>query len=81
MPFFTPLIGLLVVHLLTSTARCDDWVQAAGPNGNFIVEGNAPLSFSVARNAAILWRVATPFLPPPLRSKGGFKALLPKANS
>ena len=31
--------------------------------------------------AAVVIAPSTPFLPPPLRSKGGFKALPPKANS
>ena len=60
MQFLTPLTWLLVGHLLISTARCDDWPQAAGPRGNFVVEGNAPLSFSVARNEGVLWRVPMP---------------------
>ncbi len=60
MRFLPTLTGLFVVHMLTSTARCDDWVQAAGPGGNFIVEGKAPLSFSVASDEGVLWRVPLP---------------------
>jgi outer membrane protein assembly factor BamB len=60
MRFLTTLAPLLVVHLLICPARCDDWVQAAGPGGNFIVEGKAPLRFSVARDEAVRWRVPLP---------------------
>ena len=52
--------GLLVAHFLTGTARCENWGQAAGPNGNFIVKGKAPLKFSITRDEAVLWRVPLP---------------------
>jgi len=37
-----------------------DWPQAAGPNHNYRVTGEAPGSFSVAGNQKILWRVPLP---------------------
>ena len=46
--------------MLIGSARCDDWGQASGPNGNFITEGKAPASFSVARDEGVLWRVPLP---------------------
>ncbi len=46
--------------MLIGSARCDDWGQAAGPNSNFIAEGKAPQSFSVARDEGVLWRVPLP---------------------
>ncbi|MDB4669451.1 PQQ-like beta-propeller repeat protein [bacterium] len=50
----------LLLLLLIGSARCDDWGQASGPNGNFITEGKAPASFSVARGEGVLWRVPLP---------------------
>jgi len=46
--------------LLIGSARCDDWGQASGPNGNFIVEGNAPATFSVSRNEGVKWCAPLP---------------------
>lgn len=60
MRFLPSLPGLLACGILISTAQCDDWVQAAGPNGNFVVEGKAPVSFSVARDEGVRWRVPLP---------------------
>jgi hypothetical protein len=37
-----------------------DWPQAAGPNHDYRVAGEAPKSFSVSRNQNILWRVPLP---------------------
>jgi outer membrane protein assembly factor BamB len=53
------LIAFLVL-LQMGVSQCDDWRQAAGPNGNFIVEGKAPVSFSVARDEEVRWRVPLP---------------------
>jgi len=41
-------------------ACASDWRQAAGPNGNFVVEGDAPGAFSVAGDEGVLWRVPLP---------------------
>lgn len=38
----------------------DNWHQAAGPNGNNVVNGHAPTNFSVTHNKNILWRVNLP---------------------
>jgi len=40
--------------------RSADWPQAAGPNSNFAVQGNAPAEFSVTHNRNILWRTPLP---------------------
>ena len=37
-----------------------DWPLAAGPKHNYQTSGNAPKSFSVARNQSIRWRVPLP---------------------
>jgi len=50
----------LLLFLLIGSARCDDWGQASGPNGNFIVEGNAPATFSVSRNEGVKWCAPLP---------------------
>ena len=55
MRFFVFLLLLPIV-----SAQANDWGQAAGPNGNFIVEGKAPFSFSVANEEGIRWRVPLP---------------------
>ena len=46
--------------MLIGSARCDDWRQASGPNGNFIVEGTAPATFSVSRNEGVKWCTPLP---------------------
>jgi len=37
-----------------------DWPQGAGPNGNFQVDGNAPVHWSVAANQNIAWKITLP---------------------
>lgn len=37
-----------------------DWPQAAGPHGNFAMEGDAPADFSVTHNRNVLWRAPLP---------------------
>ncbi len=37
-----------------------DWPQAAGPDGNFAVPGNAPAEFSVTHGRNVLWRTKLP---------------------
>jgi outer membrane protein assembly factor BamB len=51
---------LLAIQLLATVARGDDWTQTAGSGGNFVAEGKAPPSFSIARGEGILWRVPLP---------------------
>lgn len=56
-------ITLLIIMsgcTLSSTLKSDSWHQAAGPNGNNVVDGKAPTNFSVAHNKNILWRVNLP---------------------
>ena len=53
-------ILVLLLSAVTQLAVAADWPQAAGPNGNFVVEGKAPASFSVARNENVRWRTALP---------------------
>ncbi len=41
-------------------AKASDWPQASGPNANFVVEGDAPVAFSVALGEGVLWRTPLP---------------------
>ena len=50
----------LLLLLLIGSAQCDDWGQASGPNGNFIIEGTAPATFSVSRNEGVKWCTPLP---------------------
>lgn len=52
-----PISLLMSIGLL---ARGEDWPQAAGPHGNWQVEGEPPTQWSVTRNENILWRTAMP---------------------
>ena len=38
----------------------DTWHQAAGPNADWKVEGEAPIQWSATRNENILWRTPMP---------------------
>ncbi|MCA9141015.1 MAG: PQQ-binding-like beta-propeller repeat protein [Planctomycetales bacterium] len=38
----------------------ENWHQAAGPNGNWQTDGNAPVHWSATRNENIRWRTAMP---------------------
>jgi len=51
---------MLLSLLLTGTAHCENWKHAAGPNGNFVVEGKAPTGFSVTHEWNVLWRTPLP---------------------
>lgn len=51
-------IQLLLFFAVTVSAR--DWPQAAGPNGNFSVAGNAPAEFSVTHGRHVIWRTPLP---------------------
>jgi outer membrane protein assembly factor BamB len=56
---FTSFAALLLS--ITSSDLCaTDWQQAAGPNGNFVVEGEAVDSFSGATNQNVVWRSPLP---------------------
>ena len=52
------LVSLLVVSC--AAARASDWPQAAGPNGNFVVSGEAPRQFSVSLHQNVIWRSPLP---------------------
>lgn len=57
--------GMRFLILLSIVATCSvgysqNWPQAAGPNGNWQVEGEAPLLWSVTRNENIAWRTPMP---------------------
>lgn len=60
MRFLVTIAAFLSTHLLAGTARAGTWGQAAGPDGNFIVEGKALPEFSVSRGEGVLWRVPLP---------------------
>ncbi|MGB0579956.1 MAG: PQQ-binding-like beta-propeller repeat protein [Limisphaerales bacterium] len=49
-----------LVFLLVVSASANDWPQAAGPNGDFSVKGNAPPEFSVTHGRNVLWRKKLP---------------------
>lgn len=54
---------LFVLTLVVASADmllASDWPQAAGPQGNFIVEGKAVSIFSVAMNQNVVWRSPLP---------------------
>ena len=55
-------IGLLTATSLTLAAEsaAKHWHQAAGPNGNWQVEGTPPTEWSVTRNENIRWRTPMP---------------------
>ncbi len=50
----------LAALLVFASGVFADWPQAAGPNGNWKTDGNAPLSWSVARNQNIVWKTTLP---------------------
>lgn len=54
---------LLSVWLMCSASYVEalaDWPQAAGPNHNYGVHGNASTAFSATRGASIQWRTSLP---------------------
>lgn len=57
--------GLSLLMILSGCAlktinESDNWQQAAGPNGNNVVLGDAPTNFSVTHNKNIIWRADLP---------------------
>ena len=54
-----PLV-LLTVLTINQRVAAEDWPQAAGPQGNFAVAGEAPAGFSVSRGQNVLWRTPLP---------------------
>ncbi|MGB7348054.1 MAG: PQQ-binding-like beta-propeller repeat protein [Pirellulaceae bacterium] len=53
------LAGFLFSAFASATAD-DNWHQAAGPNGNWQVDGDAPTRWSVSRGENIRWRTPLP---------------------
>ena len=51
---------ILFCTIVIPSAAAADWPQAAGPNGNFRVEGEAPAEFSVSRGRNVIWRAKLP---------------------
>lgn len=60
LPFTTAIIlsGTAFVH--ADDLFTKNWHQAAGPNGNWQVEGSPPTEWSVTRNENIRWRTPLP---------------------
>lgn len=56
------LLALLLLPALVSAASVPNWPQAAGPNGNWRIDGvpAAPIHWSVALNQNIIWRSPMP---------------------
>lgn len=50
----------IALLLIGQFAASSDWPQAAGPNGNFVVDGEAPSEFSVTHGRNVLWRTPLP---------------------
>jgi outer membrane protein assembly factor BamB len=56
-------LSFFAALLLTVTASglsAADWPQAAGPNGNFVVDGKAVDRFSMSLNQNVVWRSPLP---------------------
>ncbi len=52
--------AVLTIVFAASSLFAADWQQAAGPNGNFVIDGKAVDSFSVATNQNVIWRSPLP---------------------
>lgn len=52
--------AVLTIYFAASGLSAADWPQAAGPHGNFVVDGHAVTSFSVATNQNVVWRSPLP---------------------
>ncbi len=56
-------LAILSTLLLTALSNAQNWPQAGGPNGNFVLENaNAPKEWSVTRNEGIAWKRSLPEL-------------------
>jgi len=58
--FICPAIAICCLQLAILSAANAQWPQAAGPQGNFNVQGEAPAEFSVTHNRNVLWRAPLP---------------------
>ena len=56
----TPTIFFALTLVIAHTLFAADWPQAAGPHGNFIVQGDAPTDFSGATGKNVKWRAPLP---------------------
>lgn len=54
------LLSLLLISGLGDLTADDNWHQAAGPNGNWQVDGTPPTQWSVTRDENIRWRTPMP---------------------
>lgn len=54
------LAAIIICFLLANVNAADNWHQAAGPNGNWQVEGKPPLKWSATRNENIRWQTPLP---------------------
>lgn len=54
------LFVMLLLVVSPAAVFADGWPQAAGPNHDYQVDGQAATSFSVARNDNVLWQVSLP---------------------
>ena len=54
----------ITIFCISALATCRlsfaDWPQASGPNGNFVVDGEAPSKFSVSLDQNVRWTVPLP---------------------
>lgn len=55
-----PVLFPILLLSYSAVLPAADWHQAAGPNGNFIVDGSAPTRFSGTTGDNIRWRVPLP---------------------
>ena len=56
-------LAILSTLLLTALSNAQNWPQAGGPNGNFVLENaSAPKEWSVTRNEGIAWKRSLPEL-------------------
>lgn len=53
-------LAACAVTVTTSFSSAADWPQAAGPNGNFVVDGHAVDRFSVSLDQNVIWRTPLP---------------------
>ncbi|MEP3482447.1 MAG: PQQ-binding-like beta-propeller repeat protein [Fuerstiella sp.] len=53
-------VTMLLLFASPALVVADDWPQAAGPNDNFQVDGQAATSFSVDQDDGVLWQVSLP---------------------
>lgn len=60
MQFRSLILTILCLIATACTSADEHWPQAAGPNGNWQTDGDAPSQWSVTRNENIRWRTPLP---------------------